>query len=82
MSDFAFLADPTIYDGDCSYEPGDIVKESGIYAICHSDGTREPIVLIRGREFPNCDCCGVDVRYRLIRSAPYIFDDPDFNPVV
>jgi len=28
--------------------------------------------------FPVCDQCDLRVRFKLIRSAPYIFDDEDF----
>jgi len=29
--------------------------------------------------FPSCDQCGEKVRFRLIRTAPYIFDDEDLS---
>lgn len=80
MRDFPFTSEALLYQGDCSYEPGDLVEQSGIYAICHSDGSRVTAVLIRGSIFPNCDCCGTEVRYRLVRSAPYLYDDADFYP--
>lgn len=79
MADVPFTPEMVLYNGDCPYEPGDLVEQSGIYAICHSDGNRVSTVLIRGNVFPQCDCCGPEVRYRLVRNAPYIFDDGDFS---
>lgn len=79
MADIPFTSEAQLYEGECPYEPGDLVELSGIYAICHADGTRVSVVLIRGNVFPQCDCCGDEVRYRLARSAPYIFDDSDFS---
>ncbi len=80
MGDLPFTSESVLYEGDCPYEPGELVEQSGIYAICHSDGRRHTTVLLRGSRFPDCSCCSPEVRYRLIRSAPYIFDDPDFTP--
>ena len=80
MADFPFASEALLYQGDCPYEPGELVEQSGIYVICHSGGTRQSVVLLRGNRFPQCDCCGAEVRYRLLRSAPYIFDDQDFMP--
>ena len=80
MSDLPFTSESVLYEGDCPYEAGDLVELSGIYAVCHSDGRRLSVVLIRGNRFPVCDCCGPDVHYRLLRSAPYILDDEDFAP--
>jgi hypothetical protein len=80
MGDFPNTSEAILYAGDCPYEAGDLVEHSGIYAICHRDGTRHTLVLIRGNLFPPCGCCASEVRYRLLRSAPYIFDDLDFAP--
>jgi len=80
MSDFPNLYDLTASQGDCPFEPGELVEQSGIYEVCHSDGPRETIVLLRGAVFRGCDCCRAQVRYRLVRSAPYIFEDQDFSP--
>jgi hypothetical protein len=35
-------------------------------------------VMYRDDLFPACDQCDLKVRFKLIRSAPYIFDDEDF----
>ena len=80
MSDYLSVQGPLPDGGECPFEPGEIVEQSGIYAICHSDGKSQAIVLLRGNAFPGCDCCGFQVRYRLLRSAPYIFEDSDFSP--
>ena len=79
MADFPITSESLLYEGDCPYEAGDLVEQSGIYATCHTDGRRFSVVLIRGNSFPVCECCGPEVRYRLIRGAPYIMDDPDFS---
>lgn len=81
MGDYPHISETLFLQGECPYEPGELVEQSGIYAICHTDGTRHTVVLTRGKRFPDCDCCGPQVRYRLVRSAPYILDDPDFSPV-
>ena len=63
------------------YHTGETVPESGIYAILHNDGLREPrlVTLIRGKEFSECEICRQTVSYRLIYSGTYIFHDQDFK---
>jgi hypothetical protein len=60
--------------------PGQPVLESGIYEVIHDKNHREAheAVMYRSDLFPVCDQCELRVRFRLIRSAPYIFDDEDF----
>jgi hypothetical protein len=60
--------------------PGQPVLESGIYEVIHDKGHRQAheAVMYRDDLFPVCDQCDMRVRFRLIRSAPYIFDDEDF----
>ena len=36
-------------------------------------------VMLAGDSFPACDTCFERVRFRLVRTAPYIFDDADFE---
>jgi hypothetical protein len=36
-------------------------------------------VMHRSDLFPVCDQCELRVRFKLIHSAPYIFDDEDFS---
>jgi hypothetical protein len=60
--------------------PGNPVPESGIYEVIHDKGHRQAheAVMYRNDLFPPCDQCDLRVRFKLIRSAPYIFDDEDF----
>src|SRR6185437_8681379 len=60
--------------------PGAPVPETGIYEVLHDRQHREPLVfvMIRGPPFPPCDQCDMRVRFKLVRTAPYIFDDEDF----
>lgn len=62
--------------------PGEPILETGIYEVLHDRGHRAPheAVLHRGDSFPECETCQAKVRFRLIRTAPYIFDDEDFAP--
>lgn len=63
------------------FKPGDPVKETGIYEVLHHDGHREThdAVMLANDAFPACDTCLEKVRFRLLRTAPYIFDDDDFE---
>jgi hypothetical protein len=60
--------------------PGQPVLESGIYEVIHDKGHRlaHEAVMYRDDLFPVCDQCDLKVRFKLVRSAPYIFDDEDF----
>jgi hypothetical protein len=64
-----------------SYRPGDTVKQSGIYEVAHDREHRatHEVVMISGDAFPNCETCDQNVRFRLVRTAPYIFQDQDFE---
>ena len=64
---------------ECPYEPDEIIPKSGIYAICHSDGSQGSCVFVAGEKFPACSCCERQVRYRLVRAVPYLFEDDDFR---
>jgi hypothetical protein len=63
------------------YRTGDIVRQSGIYEVIHDRSHREAheVVMISGERFPDCETCKEKVRFRLIRTAPYIFQDEDFE---
>ena len=63
---------------DCQICPGDMVDESGVYEICHSDEPRTTVLLLRSTFFPYCRQCGDSVRFKLVQSAPHISEDPDF----
>ena len=60
--------------------PGEPVPETGIYEVIHDrDHRTSHEVVMHGQDlFPACDQCDARVRFKLIRTAPYIFDDEDF----
>jgi len=64
-----------------TFGPGAPIAESGIYEILHERDhrTSHEAVMIAGDSFPECDTCGERVRFRLVRTAPYIFQDADFE---
>lgn len=64
-----------------TYRAGEIVRQSGIYEAVHEGAHRGPhdVVMIESDLFPPCDTCSDQVRFRLIRTAPYIFTDEDFE---
>jgi hypothetical protein len=35
--------------------------------------------MIHGDPFPACETCNEQVRFRIVRTAPYIFQDQDFE---
>jgi hypothetical protein len=63
------------------HRSGDIVRQSGIYEVIHDRDHREAheVVMISGERFPDCETCKEKVRFRLVRTAPYIFQDEDFE---
>ena len=63
------------------FRPGDTVRETGIYEVIHDRSHRaaHEVVLVGAETFPPCDSCGDRVRFRLVRTAPYIFSDEDFE---
>lgn len=63
------------------FKAGDVIPESGIYETVHENLHRaaHEVVMIKSDLFPQCDTCADRVRFRLIRSAPYIFSDEDFE---
>lgn len=63
------------------FSPGDPVRESGIYEVVHGREHRQvhEVVMLKGTLFPLCDTCDNNVRFRLVRTAPYIFQDGDFE---
>lgn len=64
-----------------SFRTGEVVRQSGIYEAIHEVAHREPheVVMVEGDLFPSCDTCASRVRFRLIRTAPYVFTDEDFE---
>ena len=67
-------------NGD-TFRSGDKVKESGIYEVLHDRDhrTAHDVVMLAGDVFPPCETCDQKVRFRLVRTAPYIFQDSDFE---
>lgn len=63
------------------YRAGEVVRQSGIYEVMHDRDHREAheVVMISGESFPDCETCKEKVRFRLVRTAPYIFQDEDFE---
>jgi hypothetical protein len=63
------------------YKPTDVIRLTGIYEVIHDRGHRETheVVMHAKDLFPVCDTCDMRVRFRLVRTAPYIFDDEDFE---
>jgi hypothetical protein len=62
-----------------TFAPDEEIPESGIYQVVHGTGETDSIVFLRGGMFPACEHCGIQVRYLVLRTAPYIFDDEDFK---
>ncbi len=64
-----------------SYPAGTSVRQSGIYEVVHHREHRpaHEVVMLAEDVFPTCDTCGEQVRFRLVRTAPYIFQDADFE---
>jgi len=60
--------------------PGQPVPETGIYEVIHDRAHRPSHEAVMHKEdlFPVCDQCDTRVRFKLVRTAPYIFDDEDF----
>lgn len=67
--------------GDRRYRGGEVVRQSGIYEVIHDAVHRaaHEVVMISGERFPACETCKEKVRFRLVRTAPYIFQDEDFE---
>jgi len=63
------------------FSAGETVRETGIFEVIHDRAHRSAheVVMLSGDAFPACDSCGDRVRFRLIRTAPYIFQDEDFE---
>jgi len=61
------------------FRAGEIVPECGIYSVRHSPQHRplHEVVLLQGQTFPSCQLCN-GARFLLMKSASYLFDDPDF----
>lgn len=67
--------------GNSFFKAGDPVRETGIYEVLHdgSHRTAHEVVMLSGDSFPACDTCETRVKFRIVRTAPYIFQDEDFE---
>ena len=67
-------------DHSTYFVAGAIIVESGIYEVIHDNAHRQnhESVMVKGDSFPMCDVCQDRVRFRVVRTAPYIFEDEDF----
>jgi hypothetical protein len=63
------------------FSAGETVRETGIYEVLHDGAHRSAheVVMLNGDAFPACDTCATKVRFRLLRTAPYIFQDAYFE---
>jgi hypothetical protein len=66
--------------GKIIFIAGQSVPESGIYRVIHHQDHRpsHEAVMHRGDILPVCDQCQEKVRFQVLYTAPYIFDDEDF----
>jgi hypothetical protein len=68
-------------DGEI-FNSGEVVRHTGIYEVMHDGHHRSAheVVMHVGDLFPACDTCNGRVKFKVVRTAPYIFDDEDFEP--
>ena len=59
---------------------GDPIPETGIYLISHSTSHQPALerMMPKGLSFPECNICGSQVRFKLVRDVPAIWDNEDF----
>src|SRR5579864_8564084 len=69
------------------YATGAVVPQTGIYLFQHTCSrlpqeiiVAREVLLVSGERFPACKACGEELRFHLVRTAPYIFHDEDFMP--
>jgi hypothetical protein len=64
-----------------TYQSGDKVKKSGIYAVLHDGAHAEKheVTCVAGRTFPPCHGCGEEVRFTLVRAAHHITKHEHFK---
>lgn len=72
---------PKRNDHSTYFVAGANILESGIYEVIHDKAHRQSheSVMVKGDMFPVCDVCQDRVRFRVVRTAPYIFEDEDFE---
>lgn len=69
------------FKGGQLFKAGDSVRQTGIYEVTHDREHRaaHDVVMLANDVFPACETCDQRVRFRLVRTAPYIFQDEDFE---
>ncbi len=66
---------PVIY-----FRPGEVIPETGIYRVFHSDHrVSHEVTLLQDEKFPECSKCKEDVHFQIMRSAPHIVRDVNFG---
>ena len=63
------------------WQPNANVPQSGVYLMRHREQHSEAqeMVLLAGKQFPQCEVCQDDATFELVRTAPYVFHDDDFR---
>ena len=62
------------------FEPASEIPESGIYQVLHyRHRLYHDVTILRGQNFPVCSECGNNVRFRLVKAAPYLELDRNFQ---
>jgi hypothetical protein len=62
------------------FQPGDRIPESGVYQVQHyRHRLYHEVTVLGGASFPPCDDCGMNVRFRLVRTAPLLQTDRNFG---
>jgi hypothetical protein len=62
------------------FQPANPISESGVYQVLHyRHRLYHDVTIVRGQSFPLCSECGTNVRFRLVRAAPHIELDRNFQ---
>jgi hypothetical protein len=63
------------------YKPGNIIPESGVYAVTHEGDHHQPhdVTCIAGRKFPPCNTCGSHPLFVLRVAAIHVEDHRSFK---
>jgi hypothetical protein len=62
------------------FQPASPIPESGIYQVLHyRHRLYNDVVILEGEDFPACSECGSNVRFRLVRAAPRLELDRNFQ---
>jgi len=65
---------------DQLFQPAEEVPESGVYQVQHyRHRLYHDVTILVGSRFPICSECGSNVRFRLVRTAPLLEGDRNFN---